>query len=319
MKTFSFRAMGSKILIAIDTENTHVMDEVFKARDWFEEWEEALSRFRISSELSQFNHNAGMPVKVSKPFFEVAALAQKVSRKTNGMVSPLTLNALRSAGYTDSFDEIIKQTDIALNQLTPSFALGDQEMDLDPVNQTVTIPYGAQIDFGGFAKGWAAHQTMLRLQKYAPVMVDAGGDISVSGPLSNGEAWPIGIADPFNAEKDLELLSVTSGGIATSGRDYRRWIANNTLQHHIIDTRTQKPADTDVLTATVLANTVMDAEMNAKMGLILGSAEGVEWLNSQPDLQYYLVLEDGAIIHSPEFEMTIWSKLWNPIENNLSI
>ena len=319
MKTFSFHAMGSKILIAIDTNDTRIMEEVFKARDWFEEWEESLSRFRLSSELSQFNRRSGIPVKVSETFFEVASLAQNANRYTNGMISPLMLNALEVAGYTDSFEELINRSDVLPKQINLSLPIEEQMLDLDPLNQTVSIPYGSQVDFGGFAKGWASHQTMLRLQAFAPVLVDAGGDISVSGPLMDGTSWPIGIADPFNVDNDLELLSVAKGGVATSGRDYRRWTANNILQHHIIDTRTQKPADTDVLTATVLANTVMEAEMNAKMGMILGSDQGVAWLNSQPDLHYYLVLEDGSRIQSPDFEMTLWSKLWNPIEQNLSI
>lgn len=311
--------MGSKILIAMDTEELRLMDEALKAREWFEEWEESLSRFRLTSELSQFNRHAGIPQKVSGPFFEVASMSLKVSRETNGLINPLILNALQAAGYTEDFESLVNHTDRDLSQPITTFSNGSQEFTLDAEEQTITIPLGTQLDFGGFAKGWAAHQTMLRLQSFAPVLVDAGGDISISAPLADGTAWPIGVADPTNKENNLELLMIPKGGVATSGRDYRKWFSNNRWQHHLIDTRTNQPAETDVLTTTVIAEDLMTAEMNAKMGVILGSEEGVSWLREQPGVDFLLVLEKGVIIKSPEFIEKQWNLRWNQITHNLSI
>ena len=55
-----------------------------------------------------------------------------------------------------------------------------------PGNQI--LPAGLRLDFGGIAKGWAAHQTMLRLAEFGPVFVNAGGDISISGSKSRWDA-----------------------------------------------------------------------------------------------------------------------------------
>ena len=68
MKTYSFHAMGSKILIAMDTNDDHILSQAQEARYWFEEWEQCFSRFRISSELSKVNQRSGYPVKVSPLF-----------------------------------------------------------------------------------------------------------------------------------------------------------------------------------------------------------------------------------------------------------
>lgn len=311
--------MGSKILIAMDTNDLSIMDEALKARAWFEQWEESLSRFRLTSELSQLNRQQGKTRKVSDVFFEVASLAQQVEKRTNGMISPSILNALESAGYTESFENLTEQTENVLRQTSISPENGDKQFKLNSANHTVTIPFGTQLDFGGFAKGWAAHQTMLRLRIFAPVLVDAGGDIAISGPLVDGSAWPIGVADPANKENNFELLMLSGGGVATSGRDYRRWYANDAWQHHLIDTRTSRPAVTDVLTATVIAETVMEAELHAKMGLILGSEEGTAWLKSQPKLDYLFVLETGNILKSPGFIEKQWNLQWNQLTHNLSI
>lgn len=131
MKTITFQAMGSKIFIAMDTNELHLMDEALKARDWFEEWEESFSRFRLTSELSQFNRHAGIPQKVSAPFFEVATLALSVSRETNGLINPLILNALKSAGYTEDFENLVNLTDRALDQPINYIANGNHEFSLD--------------------------------------------------------------------------------------------------------------------------------------------------------------------------------------------
>ncbi|PKO00348.1 MAG: FAD:protein FMN transferase [Chloroflexi bacterium HGW-Chloroflexi-4] len=319
MKTITFHAMGSRILIAMDTEDLNLINEVFKSRDWFEEWEESFSRFRLTSELSQFNRHAGTPQKVSESFFEVATLARNISHETNGLINPLILNSLQTAGYTEDFEKLITVTDKALRLPNTLVANGSQEFEIDDKKRTVTIPYGTQLDFGGFAKGWAAHQTMLRLQSFAPVLVDAGGDIAVSSRLLDGSEWPIGVADPINKENNLGLLMIAQGGVATSGRDYRKWFTNNRWQHHLIDTRTNQPADSDVYTATVVAKDLMLAEMNAKMGVILGSTEGAVWLNAQPNVDYLLVLENGEIMKSAGFIERQWNERWNQITHNQSI
>ena len=318
MKTISFQAMGSRILIGMDTDDLAIMDEALKAREWFEQWEETLSRFRLTSELCQVNRHHDVPIKVSDIFFEVASLAQQVEKRTNGLITPSILTALESAGYTESFENMLEKTANRLNQPSPILGTEGQQYYLNEIDHTVTIPSGTQLDFGGFAKGWAAQQTMLRLQNLSPVLVDAGGDIAVSGPLANGTPWPVGVANPFDKDNNLDLLMLMEGGIATSGRDYRRWFANNAWQHHLIDTRTQKPADTDVLTATVIAKNVMEAEMNAKMGLILGSEEGPEWLESQTDLDYSMVLENGTILKSTGYLEKQWNLQWNQLTHNLS-
>jgi thiamine biosynthesis lipoprotein len=287
-----------------------LINETQKAQMWFEDWEQSFSRFRLTSELSEINRHPGYPVKVSDAFYKVMTTALDAEVRTNGLVTPAILNALEYAGYTTSFENLSDSLGSVLRQ--PFIATpGSKSIQLDKDDQTVTLPFGIQIDLGGIAKGWAAHETMLRLGSLSPVIVDAGGDIAISGPRLDGSAWPIGVANPFDKENNLELLMLTGGGIATSGRDYRRWFANNNWQHHIIDPRINSPADTDVITATVLAENAVDAEVFAKVGLILGSQDGPAWLDNQDNTQYLLVLEDGKIIKSPGFYKKQWNEKWS--------
>lgn len=63
-----------------------------------------------------------------------------------------------------------------------------------------------------------------------------------------------------------------------------------------------------MLTATVIASTVMEAEMAAKMILIQGSESGKEWLEHQPGLQGLLILENGTLLPSRGWNDHLWSK-----------
>ena len=162
----------------------------------------------------------------------------------------------------------------------------------------VNLPPGVRLDLGGIAKGWAADRAARRLRRAGPALVDAGGDIAVSGPMRDGSPWPVGVSDPFDPEKRVDVVLLERGGIATSGRNRRRWLIDGLNGHHVIDPRTGLPAQTDVMTATVIGPSAEVAEMAAKVVLISGSYQGLEWLEKHPELAGLMVLEDGAIIYS---------------------
>ncbi|MFQ3664136.1 MAG: FAD:protein FMN transferase, partial [Chloroflexaceae bacterium] len=130
---------------------------------------------------------------------------------------------------------------------------------------------------------------------------------STSGPRRDGTAWPIGVQDPRGGDWPLTVLLLTSGGVATSGRDYRRWRQGNAERHHIIDPRTGMPAETDLLSVTVVAARVAEAEIAAKAVLILGSDAGLAWLRARPWLAGLLVRTDGAVLRTQTLEPFLWS------------
>ena len=145
--------------------------------------------------------------------------------------------------------------------------------------------------------GFCAAALVVLLAAAGPALVDAGGDIALSGPRASGAAWPIGVASPFEPAADLEVLLLRGGGVATSGRDYRRWERDGARSHHLIDPRSGLPAATDVLSATVAAPSARAAESAAKAALILGGAAGLAWLEER-ELAGLLALEDGRVLRS---------------------
>jgi thiamine biosynthesis lipoprotein len=299
-----FHAMGSRMKAALECrlEQADILQQV---PAWFAEWEQIFSRFIPDSELNRLNRNCGKSFPVSSQLWEVLKLSLENVRATNGLVTPAVLDKLEYAGYDRSFEQI--QNYAVKKYLIPADEPCLDEIIMDESKQTVTLPEYLRLDLGGVAKGWAAHQAMLRLSLVHPALVDAGGDIAISGPLAKGDAWPVGVRDPFKPGSDLALLALRNSSVATSGRDYHRWMMNGAWQHHLIDPRTGNPANTDLFTTTVTAPDVMAAEMAAKMILILGSKSGKEWLEQQPGLEGLFVLENGTLLPSRGWKEQLWS------------
>lgn len=301
-----FQAMGSRIMAALESDETESLI-LKKVPTWFSGWEYTFSRFLPDSELSRLNRNAGKPFPVSRELFVVIKHALKAKSESGGLVTPFVVDSLSSIGYSTSFDQISANIDPVLVFSN----LDSEELTLSERDQTVTLGKGTRIDLGGIAKGWAAHQAMLRLRKFGSCLVNAGGDIAISGPFANGTVWPVGISDPFQQKPYLTLLGLSDSSVATSGRDYRTWWFNGTWQHHLIDPRTHAPSKSDVLTATVVAPTVMQAEFAAKTAFLLGSKDGFDWLSAQKNHSGMLVLADGKQKVTPNFRKNLWKTQLN--------
>jgi thiamine biosynthesis lipoprotein len=300
MYEIRFRAMGSHIFAAIDSQEAEAEAALELVPLWFENWEQTFSRFRQDSELNRVN-NADAPIQPSNLFWQMLIAANQAYELSAGIVSPIVLSALETAGYDRSFDQLKSSFHLSNHLEDLSIHSSFDQIQLDPQQHSIHLPPGARLDFGGIAKGWAAQAAMQRLAQWGPSLVDAGGDIAISRPPISNPHWPIGVADPFSSPEPLMVLAIEQGALATSGRDYRRWTHQDQPQHHLIDPRTMRPAETDILTVTVIAPDLLIAEMAAKTSLILGKEAGLVWLENHPSLATLIVLEDGRTICVNQF------------------
>ncbi len=305
--TSEFKAMGCRIFAAVDNPNGSSPYELENLPGWFEVWEQSLSRFRPDSELNQINRTAGHPIKVSKPFWDVLKVAEKAERESGNLVTPAIHDRLVAAGYDTSFE--FMATDIQSEgglEDSGTFLLSD--IQTESRTRTIHLPFDCHLDFGGVAKSWAAQQAARRLRPSGSTLVNAGGDIAITGRKSDGSCWSVGVANPVNPSDNLEVLKLGRCGVATSGTDYRRWKKDGLWQHHIIDPRTGFPAVTDILSATVVAPNVMEAETNAKVAVILGGEAASSWLEENPSLAGLLVYKTGRIVYSRRMQNYLWRK-----------
>lgn len=297
--------MGSTISAILDVDTAVARDGLDALPGWFAGWERRLSRFQPDSELMRLNACAGQRRRVSSVLWHVLAASIAAARDTDGLVVPTVLGALIAVGYDRDFAAVVAGPTVR-PAAQHSALHAWRAIQTFAADRSVYVPPGVQLDLGGVAKGWAAKTAAVRLSKFGPALVDAGGDLRVSGPRADGSSWPIGVADPRDPDRDLLVLALSDGGVATSGRDYRRWRHNGAWQHHVIDPRTGMPAITDVLTATVIGPDVLAAEIAAKVVLLLGCHSGLQWLDARPELAGVVVCDDSRIQYSHRLQHYLW-------------
>ena len=248
-----FRAMGTEIELLVEADGA--AGALDAAELEFHRLEALLSRFREDSELSRLNRDGALAA--GPDLCRVVGLALAARERTGGRFDPTVHNALVAAGYDRSFEQIDPWCQAPC--LAPGVAGGAASVE----GTRIELDAGVRLDLGGIGKGYAAERAAEILATAGPCLVNAGGDIAV-----RGGRWPIGVETAAAEPLTLEL---SQGGLATSGRDRRRWRRGGRELHHLIDPRTGAPAETDLLRVTVIAPDAIEAEVAAKSLFLAGS------------------------------------------------
>jgi thiamine biosynthesis lipoprotein len=286
--TLTVRAMNGDVeLLSPRSEARHRFG---LAASWLRGFERRFSRFDPSSELSGLNARAGRPVAVSQAMLHLVELSLALARRSGGLFDPTILRSLEAAGYDRSF-ELIEAATLAPPQAPRAASWRD--VSVDPAARTITLPPDVGIDLGGIGKGFAADRLAHLLG--SPCLVNAGGDLYAAGEPQPGCPWLIGVADPFDAERDIAVLAVSDRGVATSSTRGRRWPCGGSLAHHLIDPRRSAPAESDAIQVTVIAPTAVEAEYHAKVALLLGARQGRDYLDAEDGVDGIVVDEAGSM------------------------
>lgn len=287
MRRAEFRAMGTTIALLLPERHAETGTQLVRAL--FAGWEQALSRFLAESELSQLNRQAGTPVAVSDLLYSVLVTALTAAQTTGGVYDPALLEQLEQAGYDRNFDDLPAER---FSLILPGLPGGRwRGIHIDPIHRRVTQPAGLKLDFGGIAKGMAVDAALEELRQHgiAPALVNAGGDLAVSGLPPAQEQWYISVP----GREQLWSIPLRRGAVATSGLARRHWRQGGKLQHHLIDPRTGQPAESDLWSVTVVADRCEQAEVAAKVAFILGSKRGADFLRRHR-IAGLLVRADGT-------------------------
>lgn len=255
--------MGTDITFLVDGPADSARTLFAEAEGVVRGLETILSRFLPNSELARLNRSGH--ARVHADLRCVTQLAIDARTDTDGRFDPTLCEAVVAAGYDRSFDDVPRD----VGATTPPVSHSGQ-VAVDDVAGTITLGRKVSLDLGGIAKGYAAEMAAELLAEAGPCLVNAGGDIATRGVPTDG-SWAVGVA---TADGEV-TIGLTRGGLATSGRDRRRWQSDGEERHHIIDPNTMLPSQSDILRITVLAPTAVAAETYATALFMVGADDAI--------------------------------------------
>ena len=157
--------------------------------------------------------------------------------------------------------------------------------------------HDAELDLGAIGKGAVVDHLAdwLAERGYSRFLLEAGGDVLVSGLKPDGTQWRIWIRHPRSADAPLAIVTIGAAGervaLATSG-DYERFMERGGVRyHHILNPVTGHP-DSDAVSVSVIAGSAIEADAFATALFVMGSG-GEELLRSYAGIEGVIMYRSG--------------------------
>lgn len=249
----------------------------------------SLSPFNASSVVSAVNAN--ISDSVDAHFFRVYEMSRKINAVSGGFFDPTLAPLIRAWGFGQGHE--VSADTLRLDSLLRLVGIGQTRLQgMRLVKDSPEIEF----NFSAIAKGYGVDcvADMLERNGVSNYLVEIGGEIRASGVNPKGTDWKIGIDRPDSDSPSGEsvlTLSLTDSGLATSG-NYRNFHeAEGRRFGHTISPVTGRPVQTDVVSATVIAPTCMEADALATCCMVLGADKALALCDS---------LGVGVLLVSPD-------------------
>lgn len=256
--------------------------------------EDLMTTYRPSA-LTRFNDAAGREVAVDDEVLAVLEEARRVCLLTGGAFDP----TFQGAARVWDFDHPGARPPTPEEARAAFRAVDCRRLHIDRARGVARLEPGMAVGLGGIAKGYGVGKAaqVLRARGYESFVVNAGGDLYVSGRYQ-GRTWRVGIRHPRRPDEDIAVLPATGYAVATSG-DYERYFEyEGRRYHHILSPRTGFPAD-GCQSVTILARDPTLADALATGVFVLGPERGLALVERLDGVET-LIVDAAGHVHVSE-------------------
>lgn len=263
----SFQAMASNCEILMDNPDQNLAIHLTKlAQQETLRIQHKFSRYETNNILWNINHAQGQPLTVDEETAQLLDFANLCYELSEGMFD-ITSGCLRRVWTFDGSERIPDANAIA--KLLP--LIGWKKVMWK--NPELQLPEGMELDFGGIGKEYAVDRVLQLLSSHtnAPLLVNFGGDLAVTGPRLDGSPWQVGIETPDNDKQASKVLEISAGALATSG-DSRRFLLHRGIRYsHILNPFDGWPIKQAPRSVTVAGSNCVQAGMLATFASLQGA------------------------------------------------
>ena len=298
--TLKGEAQGTTFTISyLDTlgrDLSSPVDSLFRVID------HSLSLWDSASTVTRFNAAADSFTTADRHFQVVLALSRQQWMATEGAFDPTVLPLVRAWGLgkegraaldTAAVDSLMRCVGMPRLRVPDSWELSNDDGALTFRKSAPCV----QFDPNGIAQGYTVDMLALLLgqRDIEHFMVEVGGEVRASGSNPRGEPWAIQIDKPVDGDAHVQqvVVPLTVRSLATSG-NYRKFIEVNGKRYgHTIDPRAGRPAMSDLLSASVIADDFATSDALGTALMVMGTEGAKKWLSTHPEVQGYLISDDG--------------------------
>ena len=303
--SYSEMKMGSAFnLIIVSADSNKANHLARKSYELVDSLNHIFSNYDSSSELSKINASAGLlPYKMSTAMLDLVQKSQYAYIQSKGAydisigpLSSLWRNARKAKLFPEASTVLATKKLVGLNQVKINKRLG-----------TIFLPSAEmQLDFGGIAKGYIAQWVInfLKANGIQQALVDAGGDIVMSGAPLNQQGWLIGVNLPETTDQLLnKKLQLSNCSVATSGDVFQFIEYKGVKYSHIINPLTGYGV-TNLRNVTIVAKTGATADWLATACSILPIQEAKQLAISHQAALLITTLKNGKLVFeaTPNFK-----------------
>ena len=293
------RLMGTVIDVSIYHEEPEPL--LYQVEALLHTYNKRFSANDDSSELMKINKAAGLhSVTVHPELFELIALGKwhscQPESHLNIAIGPL-IQTWR-IGFSDAKLPLPEEIPPLLQIINPNAIVLSEE------NQSVFLKEkGMKIDLGALAKGYIADRIadFLKAEKVTSALINLGGNVLTFGPALHNpdKKWRIGIQNPVEKRGNhLLVLSIKDKSVVTSGIYERHLEVDGQSFHHIFDSKTGYPVETDLASITIISDRSVDGEIWTTRLFGDSSTSILNTIESLPGIETLLVSQSGKIAYT---------------------
>lgn len=288
---------------SIKYKYTHSLKSEIEAE--LAKFDDSLNPFKPTSIISKVNNNE---VVVLDTFFvNVFNKAQAVSKVSDGLFDITVSPLINAWGF--GFKNMENVTPEMIDSLKS--IVGYDKIQLQN-GRVIKADPRIQINTSAIAKGYSTDVIAALLRSYGidDYMIEIGGEVTVKGLNAKGECWHIGIDKPIDEKapdyRELQtIIQLCDKSMATSGSYRNFYVKDGKRYAHTIDPKTGYPSESNILSATVIADDCMTADAYATVFMLADTAN-IRRIALKEKLSYLLILdsEDDSltIVKSSDFE-----------------
>ncbi len=283
---FSHTGMGTEM--AHKAFGIHSMKALQAVEKEAQRLECLLSRYLPESDVCRINRSAGVKrEKINPETWDILSSAVEFSVISCGLFD-ITIGPL--VDLWDYKHALEPPADSKTESVLALVHYTDLELDAARKTAALRKP-GQSIDLGGIGKGFASDRFMKILKEYGVTSAysNIGGNVSTLGNKPDGSPWHVGIRHP-RLNRLLGTVSVTGKAIVTSG-EYERYFLDKEGRryHHILNPITGYPAESGLVSVTIVADSAMTADALSTAVFVAGLEKGLTFLDKYPQSESVLV------------------------------